>query len=368
MWGGLEGLLMKAIIRWTFLLINFFCILCALIAFWGSSVSPEKFLLPAYFVLVLPIILFFNVAFVVLWAIFRKWYFVFSLALLLLSYPKTRAVFPLNFKSNTKEVVEGSFSIMTYNTAAFGRMKVHTKESPNPIIQYILDNAPDIVCIQEFVVSRYQTEQDIARIFKNYPYRHVHFQGNRHWGIATFSKFPIINRGVVDIPSRVNSAMFSDIVIGADTVRVFNMHLESNRLTESDKAMPLELRRNFDMESLANVTRHLSQKLGVAYRIRAQQADILAEYIKNSPHSVIVAGDMNDVPLSYSYTTIRGDMNDVFVSLGRGFGITFYENLYKFRIDYIFSDQNFVPLYFRRDRVKYSDHYPLTAILKKASP
>jgi len=253
---------------------------------------------------------------------------------------------------------------MTYNTRAFGRMKVHTKDSPNPVIQYILDNDPDIFCIQEFVVTRNQTEADVARIFSRYPYRHVHFQGNRYWGIATFSKFPIINRGVVDIPARVNSAIYSDIVIGADTIRVFNMHLESNRLTESDKAMPLELRNNFDIENLTHVTRHLAQKLGAAYRVRAQQADILAQYIRNSPHSVIVAGDMNDVPLSYSYTTIRGNMNDVFVSLGSGFGITFYENLYKFRIDYIFSDQNFVPLYFRRDRVKYSDHYPLTAVFE----
>ena len=356
---------MKTVIRWTFLLINFFCILCALIAFWGSTLSPEKFLFPAYLALVFPFILFANIAFVVLWAIFRKWYFVFSLALLLLSYPKTKAVFPINFKSQATEFSDESFSIMTYNTAAFGRMKKHTKDSPNSVIQYILDSNPDIFCVQEFVVSRNQTEEDIARIFKNYPYRHVHFQGNKYWGIATFSKFPIVNKGVVNIPAQVNSTIFSDIVIGADTVRLFNIHLESNRLTEKDKAMPLELRRNFDLENLTSVTRHLSQKLGVAYRVRAQQADILAEYIRNSPHSVIVAGDMNDVPLSYSYTTIRGNMNDVFVSLGRGFGVTFYENLYKFRIDYIFSDQNFVPLHFKRDRVKYSDHYPLKAILKK---
>jgi len=358
---------MRAIFRWKFLIINIFFILCVLFALWGSSVSPERFLLPAYFILVLPVLLIINLLFVLFWLAIRKWYFLLSLVLLLATYPRTKAVFPLNFRAMPTEFPEGSFSIMTYNTHALGSAHRLPSISENRVIQHILEKDPDIVVIQEFVSSAWFTEKKIFETFKRFPYRHIHYGNDRSawkWGVATFSKFPIIHRETIDIPTFVNSAIFSDIVIGNDTIRLFNLHLESNLLTESDLKMPLELRENFSVGDLTQTTLHLSRKLGTAYRTRAQQADIIAEEIRNSPHPVIVAGDLNDVPLSYVYTRIRGNMQDVFVSLGRGFGITFSEKIYHFRIDYILADENFIPLFFKRDRVKYSDHYPLTAVLK----
>ena len=358
---------MRAIIRWKFLIINIFFILCVVFALWGGSVSPERFLLPAYFILVLPVLLIINLLFVLFWIAFRKWYFLLSLVFLLITYPRTQAVFPINLRSMPTEFPEGSFSIMTYNTHAFGGAHRLASMDENRVVQHILERDPDIVVIQEFVSSARVPEEMAFEAFYRFPYRHIHYGNPRatvRWGVATFSKFPIVHREVVDIPALVNSAIFSDIVIGSDTIRLFNLHLESNRLTESDKTMPLELRENFSIDNLTQTTLHLSRKLGTAYRTRARQADIIAEEIRNSPHPVIVAGDLNDVPLSYVYRTVRGRMQDVFVSLGRGFGITFSEKIYHFRIDYIFCDENFIPLHFKRERVKYSDHYPLTAVLK----
>lgn len=337
-------------------------------AFWGSSLSPEKFAIPAYFALVFPIILFFNIGFVILWLIFRKWYFLFSLALLVLAYPKIKIAFPINIKTEVKEVSANTFSIMTYNTMYLGRQRKHTEKSPNKVIQHILDNDADIVCLQEFIVAANGlTEENVTKALKKYPYKHIYYKNkgkSQKSGVATFSKYPIIKKENLDIPSRVNSAVFSDIVIGKDTIRLINCHLESNKLTEKDKSMPSNLRKNFDVESFSNVTLHLSRKLGTAYKTRAKQADVIAGCVKKSPYKVMVCGDFNDVPLSYAYTKIRGNLQDAFETMGFGVGTTFHENFYNFRIDYILYDQNFIPLQFEREKVDYSDHYPLTCTLK----
>lgn len=356
------------IIRWIFLFINFIFIIFALLAFWSSSLSPEKLIIPAYFALIFPITLTVNVIFIVFWMIFKKWYFLFSLLLLVCSYPKLKVIFPVNLNTGTTEITDDGFSMLTYNTWMMGGIKKHTDKSPNKVIQHILNSDADIVCLQEFsVATNYLTHEDVLNIFKKYPHKHIYYKNkrtHRKSGIATFSKYPIIKKDLVDFPSQQNSAIFSDIVIGKDTIRLINCHLESNQLTEKDKAMPADLRKNFDAENLSNVTLHLSRKLGAAYKARAKQADVVAQYVKKSPYKTMVCGDFNDVPLSYSYTKIKGNMQDVFETLGFGFGNTFHENFYNFRIDYVFCDQNFIPLQMQREKVKYSDHYPLMCKLK----
>ncbi|WP_163631540.1 endonuclease/exonuclease/phosphatase family protein [Paludibacter sp. 221] len=333
--------------------------------------SPEKILIPSYLELVLPVFVVANVLFVVFWLVFKKWYFLFSLVFLVLSYSSLKILFPVNINVKKKEVSENAFTMLSYNTWVLGRMKKHTAESPNQVVQYVLDCDADVICLQEFVVSEnddYLTHRDITSMLKKkYPYQHIYYKDQnkrRSLGIATFSKYPIINKQAIDYTSRQNSAIFSDIVVKKDTLRFINCHLESNRLTEKDKAMPLELRKNFDTESLSNVAIQLSRKLGVAYKTRAVQADIVAEVVSNSPYKTVVCGDFNDVPLSYAYTKVRGEQIDVFEELGFGFGSTFTESLYKFRIDYVFCNKNIIPLKFKIDKVKYSDHYPLLCTLE----
>lgn len=361
---------MRKLFRSIFLFINVLCIACALMTYWGSGISPDRFVLPAYLALAFPFVLFANVCFVVFWLAFRKWYFVLSLALLIGSYTKIRTCFPLNYKQAKQAEQNGAFTVMTYNTWLLGGLKKHTEKNPNKVLQHILDSDADIVCMQEFGVSnKLITEGDVRRILKKYPYKQIYYKVNRSYkrmGIATFSKYPIIRKETIEFPSKQNEAIFSDIVIGKDTIRLFNCHLESNKLTEKDKAMPAELRKNFDAENLSNVTLHLSRKLGSAYKARSVQADMVSEYISRSPYKTVVCGDFNDVPLSYSYTKIRGDMQDAFESLGFGLGITFNEDFYRFRIDYVLCDSHFIPLQLKRDKVPYSDHYPITCTLKIA--
>ena len=155
-------------------------------------------------------------------------------------------------------------------------------------------------------------------------------------------------------------SIYSDIKINGRIIRVVNNHLESNRITENDKEMPLKLKDNFDAENLTGMTLHLSKKLGAAYKLRAAQADIVAKSIAESPYKVLVCGDFNDVPASYAYTKVKGNLKDAFSEIGNGFGWTFNPRFYGFRIDYVFYDSTaFRPVKFYSDKVNYSDHYPV---------
>lgn len=359
---------MRKFIRTLFVLINLLCIACALVTFGGSVLSPERWVAPAYFALVFPVTLFINAGFVVLWLALRKWYFLLSLALLVGFYPCIKTVFPTHIQPPAQESSDSTFTLMSYNTWMFGRMKKHTSQSPNPVVSHILEADPDIVCLQELAVANnYMTHDDVLRIFRKYPYKHIYYKSrrtHRRLGVGTFSKYPIVRKATVDIPAEQNAAIYSDIVVRGDTIRLFNCHLESNRLTEKDKSMPAELRKNFDAEHLSDVAQHLSRKLGTAYRTRAAQADTVAAYTSRSPHRTVVCGDLNDVPLSYAYTTVRGNMRDAFEELGFGLGFTFHEGMYKFRIDYVLCHPDITPLHLRRDKVPHSDHYPLTCTLR----
>ena len=108
-------------------------------------------------------------------------------------------------------------------------------------------------------------------------------------------------------------------------------------------------------------SRAVLYKLKQAYKKRSQQAEILAGKIKQSPYPVIVCGDMNDVPNSYTYFTVKGDLQDAFLKKGGGLGRTFRYISPTLRIDYILADKKLEVTNFCKIKVPYSDHYPIIA-------
>jgi endonuclease/exonuclease/phosphatase family metal-dependent hydrolase len=362
-------MILKKITKWGLVAANVIVALTLFFSVLASFVSPAVFTFPAYFALVFPVIFFLNLAFVLLWLLLRKWYFLISLCLMLLSFPQLKENFSFLFKNPPVSSCKPDFTILSYNTHMMGLEKKHNKENKkiNPVIQYVLSTNADIVCLQEFMVStkeKYLTEEDAMKAFKKYPYHHIYFKAKekRSWlGIATFSKFPIINRQTIAYTSSANASIYSDINIRGKTIRVVNNHLESNQLTEKDKAMPYQLKENFNTDLATHITLYFSKKLGAAYKLRAMQADEVKKVVSSSPYPVVVCGDFNDVPSSYAYTKIRGKLKDSFLEQGKGFGWTFNEKHYRFRIDYIFHDPSLILLNFKTDKVPYSDHFPLKA-------
>ena len=361
--------MIRKIGRFIPLLFNVVFALFLLTTLLVGYISPEKVSFISSFSLFFPYLLMINVCCVVLWLVLWRKYVFISLIALLISSPAIIKSYPI-FKGNVEKTGnETELKILSYNTMSSFEYKKHKPNSPNKGIQYILDSDADIVCLQEFGVNKnneYLTHQDVLKIFEKYKYKHIRYRDEkniRQIGMATFSKYPILNKQFIDYPSRYNSSIFTDIDVNGTTIRVVNVHLESNKVTGMDKVMAKRLKENFDRENISEVTQFFSKKLNEAAKIRAKQVDIVADTIKQSPHKVIVCGDFNDVSLSYAYKKMRGDMLDAFAQSGRGVGLTYSNGLYQLRIDYILHDNEFKSTDFKVDKVKYSDHYPIMCSL-----
>ncbi len=292
-----------------------------------------------------------------------KWIFsgnlsfsIISAIVLLLSFPQLmRAV---SFAPNvpSKDGSDG-LKVLSYNVKFFG----FSDETCLKTLQYVNSIDADIVCLQEFGYYSWKKPDwaGIISAMSKYPYVHISSgSGNsnektiqKH--VVTFSKFPIIKRTEIDLGSQYHKVLETDIVASKDTIRLFNCYLESNKLTSDEKQL-------YGESSLPNIF----NKLADAAILRSKQADKIVERIGEEPQKTIVCGDFNDVPTSRTYNILRGDMNDAFLSLRRGLGITFHEGIYNFRIDYIFASKDLELLNFSLDKQDYSDHYPISATLR----
>lgn len=348
------------------LFLNIIVAVFLLLGAFSPNVNPCVWVFPSYMGLVFPVILVINVCFLLFWAIVRRPWFFFALAVILLAYFPTKNTFGLSVKHHDmSDKSDRKIVVLSYNTMSLGKYAKHTDEgATNRVLDYIVAQDADVVCLQEFAVSkseRHLTWQDVSGCLEKYPYRHVSYRINnsaRQVGVATFSKYPIVNKQLLDFESVFNMAHYSDIVINGDTIRFFNNHLESNRLTEKDIIEPTE--NTLAPDFLSSYAGRVGSKLAVAYRTRAKQADLVAREISKSPYKVVVCGDFNDVPVSYTYKTIRGNLEDAFVnnhfcSLGN----SFEESWLRVRIDYILYDPSMSSAHFAVDKVKYSDHYPV---------
>ena len=268
----------------------------------------------------------------------------------------------LTFQYNTPtQDVEG-LSVLSYNVRLFnyGMEQDEKKSFTKNSIQYVKDHPADIKCLQEFYQNyTIPTFNSIKQISDGgmYEYKYEMLEGTakrNSYGLATFSKYPIVNSGKVFQNNWTNGAIFTDVKIDRDTIRIYNTHLESMNIKADDLNNIEGIRENY---------RDTFNKLKSGIIVRATQVEILREHIKNSPYPVIVAGDFNDVPYSYTYFTMKSILNNAFEESGRGFGFTYNRVLFFLRIDQLFFDDFFSAKNFKTHReVDYSDHYPISAI------
>ena len=98
-----------------------------------------------------------------------------------------------------------------------------------------------------------------------------------------------------------------------------------------------------------------------AYR-RRRQVEAVAAAVRASNHPVIVAGDFNLPGLSHIVHDNLGDLDDAFVSAGRGFGYTYPSKLPFLRIDRIFT-RGLRTVDFRLGDPFASDHLCVSAVI-----
>ena len=339
----------------------------------AAVVPPTRLQSPALLAIGFEVLAVGNIVFAVSWLFssHKSWCLV-SILALLCSSAQLRATFSLNTK--TQEAGTNELRLLTYNTHL---LQNNTPVDRNELLRYIHDSGADIVLMQEYAVykdAHYPTFGQVKNALTDiYPYTYYDFSvHNRRlqYGLAVYSKFPLINKTTVPLHATGNGANHCDVVVQDDSFRLFNNHLQSNSLQPSE--IDSLLSKNAKEYTLHSHTQ-LQGKFADAYAARTKQVETIRAAIDASPYPVIVCGDFNDVPASYAYRQLSKGLKDAFLTTSflhtghtyvRSSALPWFHNATfgpGIRIDYILTDPMLRATDFRIDRVAYSDHYPVMA-------
>ena len=333
-------------------LLNVVLTLSTFIAYVLPFLAPKVF--PILSVLTLFMTLFFilNGLFFIYWGIQFKKRMILSGLVLLMGITFINKFYKFSVKEYPE--TENDFTVMSYNVRLFNVFEwLDRDDVPENILAFINDKNPDIICIQEFSNS--------ANIdLKVYRHRYIFMGGNKiKTGQAIFSKFPIIDQGNIAFPNSNNNVVFADIKKGKDIIRVYNMHLQSIKISPDVN----EINENIDAINQGK-SQKLFNRISIAFKQQQQQAEMIKEHKKDCLYPIIICGDLNNSAFSYVYRNIKGKLKDAFEEAGKGFGPTYKFRYYPARIDYIFADDNMTVKKFESfPEFENSDHYPIMAKL-----
>lgn len=358
------------------LALNIIASLFLLLSSVSSNISPGRFWPAAFWGIIYPYLFILNILFIIFWLIFKVRYIFVSLIVILIWWRS-----PALFITYNKSVDTDSsyFKVMSYNVRLFGLFEVKKGKSQKSffrdgIINLIQKEQPDILTIQEYYMNnsgKFKTGSLIIdSALLKYHFEHFAFtSGKNHlFGIATFSRFPILNSGLIPLSKTGgNSCIFCDLAMGIDTVRVYNIHLASMHFAKEDYNFITEISNNPAISDTHFKTglRKILSKMKQAFILRASQCEKVKGHILACPYPVIIAGDFNDTPVSYAYSNIRSaGLSDAFLESGQGTGFTYAGIIPLFRIDYILYGKDFSTANFKTIRKKLSDHYPVAVMMK----
>lgn len=287
--------------------------------------------------LIVPILIVINILFFIYWIIKLKKHFILSGIVLLIGWLFS----PPFYKIGTKKVIlTTDIKIMSYNVRLMNFYK-HIKEDNigDKIIHFIKEKQPDILAIQEYTPQKKQTLK--------YPYQYF-VPKTKKFGLAIFSKFKIINKGSLDFKNSANNTIFVDILKEKDTIRVYNIHLQSLKINPKKE--------HFGQQN----SEKLLKRLEKGFSRQVIQTKQIVKHSKQFKGKKIICGDFNNTAYSWVYKQLLQDKKDAFIEAGGGFGKSF-NYFFPMRIDFILTDKSITINSFKTFYKKYSDHYPIMA-------
>lgn len=325
-----------------------------LLAYLAPFIDPTRFSGFTYFGTAFPWLLLAHCLLITVYTWHRSRLALYHIGLLIAGWSHVSGFVGLNPKRNN--IPENALSIATHNIGAMWRGKQASDDLREKMAaeyaHFLQENGfPDILCIQETGPRFY----GILAEKMEYP-----FIFNRQKGTAILSRFPILGGDEIPFGKTVNSGIWADIKVGAKTLRIYNVHLQSNSVTEDTEKVIAELEEQG--ETPWNDVFSVLGKVGRATGIRARQARKLRQHINECPHPLILCGDLNDTPSSYVYRLLSDGLTDSYREKGFGLGTTYGGVLPLLRIDYILTDPVINPYSCRLVRnSNFSDHYPVFA-------
>lgn len=318
-----------------------------LLAYLLPYIPPNTFPFLSVLSLGMPLLLIINFIFFLFWAIRFKRQVLLSFFILLIGINHILSLYKFSndqLKADTND--DKTFSLMTYNVRQFNRYDwIKDFSVTKEIITFVEKENPDILLVQEF-----HEREDVN--FKTYPHSYVKLVGeNSTSGQAIYSKYPIVNKGSLDFPKTGNNAIYVDVLIHKDTIRIFNLHLESLKI-------------NPKVKELQNNSEKLIGRVGNSFRKQQKQTEMVLAKVDETPYKSIIAGDLNNSAFSYVYQKLSENYTDAFKNAGSGFGKTFDFDFIPLRIDVILADKQIKVKKLINYDQQLSDHYPIMSVLQ----
>ncbi|MEZ4803383.1 MAG: endonuclease/exonuclease/phosphatase family protein [Gelidibacter sp.] len=306
--------------------------------------EPKKFAFLSVLSLTVPFLIILNILFVIYWLFKVKKQLLLSLIILLIGYSYLTSLYKFTSSKNLDD--SDDISVMNYNVRLFNVFKWIPEEGvEQKIVDFINEKQPDILSIQEY-------RRDDNLKFEGYQ-KFEEISGDKvKNGQAILSKFPIVNSGSIEFPDSYNNAIFIDVVKGKDTLRIYNVHLQSMKIDANADALTKETSEN------------LFKQVSKTFTMQQFQTELFLLHKKDCHYKMIICGDFNNTAYSYVYKEIKGNLQDAFVEAGNGFGKTYNFKFFPVRIDFILVDEAFEINSFKTFDVLLSDHYPIMSRVK----
>ncbi len=330
-------------ILWFF---NILAALALLIAYFAPFIDPSLLAFPAFFGLAFPLILFINLSFIIVWLFINWRYALLSFFLIVAGYSRVKTHIQLFGNKEKVENVQG-IKVITYNVHTFGiRGTKNSKAVKDGIRNFLLKQKADIICLQE---------AGLKRNFKLKGYQTIGDKSN-----LLFTKLKVIKTGYLLDGNDYKYGVYADVLFENDTIRVFNVQLLSYSVSGDIE----EYEKQPDKVNPKKKIVVIAQKLKKGFTLRVNETYKLRKSLEKSPYPVILCGDLNDPPASYTYREITGiGLKDAFVESGKGYGNTYNGYLPNMRIDYILASDNFKFYNYKVFKINLSDHFPVSALL-----
>lgn len=334
--------------RW----LNILLIITTLFAYLAPQVSPNTFSLFSFFGLLYPWLVLTNLIFIFFWLYRKNRYALFSIGCLLLGMNYIPTLFGTNL---TKSELSGTTKIVSYNLYGLrGWDKesgwIYANQLPEFKKQKAAFGKVKIFAGQEMGEN---LGEKIGTVWGLKSAVHYHTNG-------ILTSLPVKNKGKISFgKGTTNSCVWVDVQIQKKVVRVYSLHLQSNKIsgTATKIAKEGDLR---EKETWLDIKTVMGSYRSAA-KIRAQQADKVAAHIAACPYPVIICGDFNDTPISYTYRIFADGRKDSFCEQGLGIGTTYAGRIPALRIDYILTDKIFEIKNHERYTFDFSDHYGVGA-------
>ncbi len=341
-------------------------------------VSPARYWPVALLGIGFPYVYLLNALFLLFWIYRKKWLLVIPLVPLLTGFGTASGFLGFSRGQVPDDAGPASVKVMSFNVRNFDLYNwtanwLGTARVREDIMDLIRSEDPDVICFQEFYTSdtgQFRTVEYLTNE-AGYRYRHlqlpIYLHNQHHWGMAIFSRLPLARDSIIpfgtDEPvngrQSINMCMYSDIVTGKDTLRVYNLHFQSIRFGRADYQLINQVGTGLEENKLKGFGNILG-RLRTAFGKREKQVDLVLAHVRESPYPVVVCGDFNDTPSSRTYRAFTSLLQDAFLQSGLGIGSTYTGPFPAFRIDYILvspelqSSRFVIP-----DGKKLSDHYPV---------